>query len=155
AKYQDRAPRVVDLDDGSQAWSFEGGEVLHMFGLENVGAKDPRELDWRANYRDMVKDYYDAPSRIEAMDADGIDAALLFPSVAGHLARVRDDALSHACVRAYNDGVRDWAAAGDPARIFPAAMIPSRDVDQAMAELTRVAAAGFVHYTFTMSPSGG
>ena len=100
ARYQDRAPRVVDLDDGSLAWSFEGGEVLHMFGLENVGAKDPRELDWRANYRDLVKDYYDAPSRIEAMNADGIDAALLFPSVAGHLAAVRDDDLYHACVRA-------------------------------------------------------
>jgi predicted TIM-barrel fold metal-dependent hydrolase len=153
-RYQDRAPRLVDLDDGSQAWSFEGGEILHLFGLENVGSKDPRELQWRVNYRDLAEDYYDARARIVAMDADGIDAVLLFPSVAGHVAAIRDDDLYLACVRAYNDGVWDWAQAGDPERIFPAAMIPSRDLDEAMAELERVAGLGFLHYSFAMSPSG-
>ena len=32
-KYQDDAPRVVDLPDGGQAWSFDGGAIMHLFGL--------------------------------------------------------------------------------------------------------------------------
>ncbi|HUP73008.1 MAG TPA: amidohydrolase family protein [Acidimicrobiales bacterium] len=154
-KFQDRAPRLVDLEDGTQAWSFEGGEVLHLFGLENVGAKDPRELRWRVNYSELQADYYDPKARLLAMDIDGIDAALLFPSVAGHIAVVRDDELYLACVQTYNDGVWEWVHEGDPNRIFPAAMIPSRNLDEAMAELARVAELGFRHFSFTMSPSGG
>ena len=154
-KYLDRAPCVVDLEDGTQAWSFEGGEVLHLFGLENVGAKDPRELSWRVNYRDLQPDYYEPKSRIEAMNVDGIDAALVFPSVAGHLSSVRDDELYLVCVRAYNDAAFEWCQAGDPHRLFPAAMIPSRNLDEAMAELRRVSEMGYIHYSFTMSPSGG
>ena len=140
-KFQDRAPRLVDLDDGTQAWSFEGGEVLHLFGLENVGAKDPRELRWRVNYSELQADYYDPKARLLAMDIDGIDAALLFPSVAGHISVIRDDELYLACVQTYNDWQTEWASA-DSRRLLPITSTPFWDVEATVREVRRCDAMG-------------
>ncbi len=153
-KYQDIAPRVVDLPDGGQAWSFDGGSIMHLFGLENVGGVEPTQLSWKANYNDLPKSYYDPQARLETMDRDGIDVALLFPSVAGQAAAIYDDDIYFAHVQAYNDGIWDWAQEGDPKRMLPAAHLPNRGVELAMQELDRVAKKGFVHLQFTGSPSG-
>ena len=153
-KYQDIAPRVVDLPDGGQAWSFDGGAIMHLFGLENVGGVEPTQLTWKANYNDLPKSYYDPQARLETMDRDGTDVALLFPSVAGQAAAIYDDDIYFAHIQAYNDGIWDWAQEGDPKRMLPAAHLPNRGVELAMQELDRVAKKGFVHLQFTGSPSG-
>ena len=153
-KYQDVAPRVVDLPDGGQAWSFDGGAIMHLFGLENVGGREPTELSWKTRYDDLPKSYYDPQARLETMDRDGIDVALLFPSVAGQAAAIYDDDIYFAHIQAYNDGIWDWAQEGDPKRMLPTAHLPNRGVELAMQELDRVVKKGFVHYQYTGSPSG-
>jgi predicted TIM-barrel fold metal-dependent hydrolase len=153
-KYQDDAPRVIDLDDGGQAWSFDGGAIQHLFGMENVGSGDPRTLGYRARYDDLDPAYYEPKARIEAMDIDGITATLLFPSVAGKTAGIVDDNLWETCLKVYNDGIWDWVQEGDPTRLFPTALIPNRGIETAMDELSRVAEKGFRHFQFILSPSG-
>jgi hypothetical protein len=53
------------------------------------------------------------------MDADGIHAQLLYPSVCEEGARMFGDdrALQLACVRAYNEWLLEFCAGG-PARLF-------------------------------------
>ena len=153
-KYQDIAPRVVDLPDGGQAWSFDGGAIMHLFGLENVGGREPTELSWKTHYDELPKSYYEPQARLEAMDRDGIDVALLFPSVAGQAAAIYDDEIFFAHIQAYNDGIWDWAQEGDPKRMLPAAHLPNRGVELAMQELDRVVKKGFVHFQYSGSPSG-
>lgn len=153
-KYQDIAPRVVDLPDGGQAWSFDGGAIMHLFGLENVGGREPTELSWKTHYDELPKSYYEPQARLEAMDRDGIDVALLFPSVAGQAAAIYDDDILFAHIQAYNDGIWDWAQEGDPKRMLPAAHLPNRGVELAMQELDRVVKKGFVHFQYSGSPSG-
>ena len=152
-KYQDIAPRVVDLPDGGQAWSFDGGAIMHLFGLENVGGREPTELSWKTHYDELPKSYYEPQARLEAMDRDGIDVALLFPSVAGQAAAIYDDETFSAHIQAYNDGIWDWAQEGDPKRMLPAAHLPNRGVEMTMQELDRVVKKGFVHFQYTGSPS--
>ncbi len=154
SKYRDVAPRVVELPDGSEAWSFEGGKDLHAFGLENVGSRDPTTLSWSTRYDQLDPAFYEPSEPIKAMDVDGIDAALLFASVAGRCAVTADDDLYRECFRAYNDGIWEWARAGDPQRMFPAAIIPCRSLSTATEELRRVADIGFRHFLGIMSPNG-
>lgn len=153
-KYGDMAPHVVDLPNGSEAWSFEGGAVLHLIGLENVGGDNPKRNSWKFRYENTSPSFYDPKERIKSMDVDGIDVALFFPSVAGHTSAIQDDDLYRECVRVYNDAAWDWAQAGDPKRMFPVAMMPNRDIEWAMDELKRVAKKGFIHYQFNGAPSG-
>ncbi len=153
-QFQEMAPRVVDLPDGGQAWSFEGGAILHPFGVENVGGQNPKETRWQAHYDELDPAYYQPKARLEAMGADGITAALLFPSVAGQSSQIQDDALYAECLRTYNDAIWDWSQEGDPTRMFPTALIPCRDLETATGELARVAEKGFRHYQSIASPSG-
>jgi predicted TIM-barrel fold metal-dependent hydrolase len=154
-KFADVAPKVVEMPDGSEAWSFDGGVDLHAFGLENVGSRDPKELSWATRYDQLDPAFYDAKARVKAMDQDGAAAALLFASVAGRGAATPDDELYEALFCTYNDGIRDWADEGDPNRMFPAAIIPCRGLEMATNELERTAAMGFKHFLGVLSPSGG
>lgn len=99
---------------------------------------------------------YDVGARLKAMDASGIDVACLYPNVAGgsvadtYAAEV-DPAVTLAHLRAYNDFLLDWIAPA-PDRFVPLALIPYWDVDAAVDEIERVAAAGHKGLVTTGAP---
>ena len=43
AKYREAGPRMVELDGGKQAWSFEG-RIIPTIGLNAVAGKDPKDF---------------------------------------------------------------------------------------------------------------
>ena len=59
------------------------------------------------------------------------------------------------CFRVYNDGLMDWAIDGDPKRLVPVAQIPASGLEDAVAELKRVAEKGYRVFAFNGWPSGG
>ena len=77
--------------------------------------------------------------QLEAMDVEGIDVAVLFPtralSVLTH--PNRDPRFSAALTRAYNDWLHDFCRA-DPKRLLGAGMISVHDIADAVAETRRV-----------------
>jgi uncharacterized protein len=78
----------------------------------------------------------DPRARLEDMDTEGIDQAVLFPSVGLYFWALDDARAAVEIARAYND----WLAAycdADPARLFGAAMVPVQDPEAAAAELGR------------------
>src|SRR5437762_6663941 len=70
------------------------------------------------------------------MDSEGIDLAVLFPSVAFYLPETSDPALTAALCRAYNDWLADYCRAA-PSRLFGVAMLPLADIDASIHELER------------------
>ncbi|MHB8680656.1 MAG: amidohydrolase family protein [Acidimicrobiales bacterium] len=78
----------------------------------------------------------DPKARLADMDAEGIDQAVLFPSVGLYFWALDDPAPAIAIARAYNDWLAGYCAA-DPARLFGAAMLPMQDPLAAAAELRR------------------
>jgi predicted TIM-barrel fold metal-dependent hydrolase len=156
SKYRDVAPHVVDYPEGGDAWSFDGGLWLRPLGFEPAAGRDFREIRGHGmRYDTMPRAYYDARARLEEMDIDNTDAALIFPSVAMSASGIVDDDLYLECFRVYNDAIDDWCREGNPNRLFPIAIMPAIGVDTAVAEVERVAAKGLRGYMFNAWPSGG
>src|SRR5438093_8268781 len=94
-------------------------------------------------YRHAIERGYDPHSQLEAMDVEGIDVAVLFPT-RGLYALATDDLapdLAAAIARAYNDWLADFCAP-DPTRLIGAAMVAPHNVDAAVAEPRRMAQRG-------------
>ncbi|HEY5023787.1 MAG TPA: amidohydrolase family protein [Acidimicrobiales bacterium] len=78
----------------------------------------------------------DPRARLADMDDEGIDQAVLFPSIGLYFWALDDPRAAVPIARAYNDWLASYCAA-DPTRLFGAAMIPMQDPDAAVAELQR------------------
>lgn len=90
-------------------------------------------------YRDHSERGWTADCQLEAMDAEGIDVAVLFPTRGlGVLARPHPDArFAAAIARAYNDWMSDFCRM-DPTRLLGAGMLSIFDIGEAMEEAHRV-----------------
>lgn len=102
-------------------------------GLGNPGIFSE---DWPIDnrYRNGMKD---PGARLEDMDLEGIDVAVLFGTMIGLAAgNIADPHLADAICRAYNDWLADYCGR-DPARLKGVALIPLQDVRLAVKELER------------------
>src|SRR5215468_10657197 len=94
-------------------------------------------------------------SRLRAMDTDGIDVAVPFPTLGLYTVDARDPELNAACCRAYNDWLFTEYLAADRARLVGVGMVALRDVSAAVAELRRcVTELGFKGVYLRPNPIG-
>ena len=153
----DRAPRVVELEGGNQAWAFEDA-LYPNIGLNAVIGRPKSEWSMDpVRFDEMRKGCWDIHARIADMDAAGIWASLCFPSLlagfAGTMfARAHDQDLGQACVRAWNDWHHDVWAGTYPERIIPLQITWLNDPAVAADEVRRNAARGFKALSFPENP---
>ena len=83
----------------------------------------------------------DKNQRLAAMDADGVSIEVLYGTWGLKLLAIDDPELEAACVRIYNDWLIDFCQAA-PDRLIGLAILSSYDIDGAIAEMARCAAAG-------------
>jgi predicted TIM-barrel fold metal-dependent hydrolase len=108
---------------------------LHTPGFEGWTVSRFRHYDGTPNTGD--------PDRIlEDMDLDGIDAQVMHPNLSPFGLYSDDHELSMAHARVYTDYIIERFAPHF-GRLAPTAPVPITDVDDAVAEIERVAAAGF------------
>ena len=89
-------------------------------------------------YKEHSSRGWDSSCQLEAMEAEGIDVAVMFPS-RGLSVLTRPDidpGLGAAIARAYNDWMYDFCSL-DPNRMFGAGMISVYDINDAVAETRR------------------
>ncbi|MCH2531324.1 MAG: amidohydrolase [Dehalococcoidia bacterium] len=82
---------------------------------------------------------YNGPSQLEAMNLEGIDIAVMYPTVCLYIPNGLnnvDGQLSSAVCRAYNDWLYDLCQT-DPQRMKVAAMVPQHDPKEAVKEAIR------------------
>ena len=91
----------------------------------------------------------DPTRRLELMDAQGIGASVLFPTMTLGLDDLPDPGFANASAHAYNGWVHDFASA-DPVRFRWAAVLPLNDLAWAAAELEWAIAEGAT--TIMLSP---
>jgi predicted TIM-barrel fold metal-dependent hydrolase len=97
----------------------------------------------------------DPVARLADMDAEGIDQAVLYPTIGLYAAAVPDPAAACALAGAYNDWLAGYCAADDR-RLFGAAVLPLQDPAAAARELRRaVTELGFVAGFVRPNPCGG
>jgi predicted TIM-barrel fold metal-dependent hydrolase len=124
--------------------------VLSISNRARVRVPWTTGIGWRPNQDDAYlhaeERGWDAKSQLDAMDAEGLDAAVLFPSrglfvlgldtVAEAGAAGYEPELAAAVARAYNDWLHDFCET-DPARLFGAGLLAPHDVDAAADEVKR------------------
>lgn len=171
-KFRHRGVRVVQ--DGSHVEMVIGGKVnnfipnptfdpvivpgcldLQFRGQIPAGV-DPRSL---TKVEPISPAYRDREARLATMDAQGLDAVLLFPTLGCGVeqALVRDVPATVAILTAFNRWLEDdWGYAYQE-RIFAAPMISLADPAAAVAEIDRVLALGarIVHVRPAPVPTGG
>jgi predicted TIM-barrel fold metal-dependent hydrolase len=127
-----------------------GGKALHDQMAAAVGMTPRAFYDLLEGLRRPGG--HDAIARLADLDADGIDAVVLYPSLAmffgpvDEIPALRDVAFVADCLRAYNDWLADFCATA-PQRLFGVAGVPLQDVARAVEE-TRHAIAGGLRGVF-------
>src|SRR3954466_11280429 len=137
-KYRDRAPRLIRDTDGKERLVIEeqvlGSAQAGVGGAGGVGARQGVVAANAMEYKEGRKGGFDPHARIPDMDADGIDAAFLYPTLGLFSGAIHDPKLAAATCRAYNRWLADYCKPY-PDRLFGVAMLPMQDVDLAIAEL--------------------
>ncbi len=157
ARLQPLAPRVVEDDDGNQAWRFDG-EQYELPCLGAVAGRPRDEWTLEPTRFDQVRPgCYDIEARVHDMDLNGVWASVNFPSqITGFcgsvFARCADRELGIATVRAWNDWYHDEWYAPHPDRSIPMGITYLADPVEAAAEVRRNAERGFRALTFPELP---
>jgi predicted TIM-barrel fold metal-dependent hydrolase len=147
-KLQDRAPRIVEDEDGRLSWLFDG-QLRTITGSGcTAGLRDGYGgfMAWR--YEHMRPACYDADARISDMDINGVWACINFPeNLSGFAGRIysncSDPAVGLAVVRAWNDWYYEEWYSKHPDRLIPMGLTFMRDAEEGAAEIRRNAARGF------------
>ena len=137
-KFRDRAPRIVKSDDGKERLVIEenmvGDNRVSIGRIGGVGARQGVVAADTLEYKNGKPGGFDPHQRIPDMDADGIDAVFLYPSLGLFSGAIHDPQLAAAVCRAYNRWLADYCKPY-PDRLFGVAMLPLQDVGLAMDEM--------------------
>jgi predicted TIM-barrel fold metal-dependent hydrolase len=153
-KWGDRVPHIETQADGTQHWLIAGQPIgLPGTGAEyattGVPARGPKR------WEDLPLATYSASERLTAMDTDGVDCSVLYPTLSGvageRFGRLDDIELETACVQAYNDWlIEEWL--GTSPRFLPQCLAPVWPMDRTVAEIRRAVAMGHKGVIYPASP---
>ena len=155
AQYRDRAPRLIRLPSGGDAILAENRPLFKLWA-HNSG------IPWEKWGHDNPNRYEDAvgggtpAKRLRELDADGIDAEVLFPGISGleFLSGIVDDDAYCAVLAAYNEFIAEEYMGAAPERFIPVGVLPKRGVNAAIAEMEHCARLGLKAVTLSAYPNG-
>ena len=134
--FKDRAPRGITRWHGDMQLDVEGHKLPLVKPSDQWEDAKARVLD--ETYKDSYENNWDSASQVQAMDKEGIDMAVLYPSRGLYVLALDrlDPTLGAAIARAYNAWMHDFCSFA-PDRMFGAAMVSPFDVETAIAEANR------------------
>ena len=154
SRWGDRVPHLEHQPDGAQRWVVDG-EKLPLAGVASVGAAMPDRTSEPRRWEDVPGAAYVPSERLKAMDVDGVDYSVLYPTVAGvageTFGRLEDQELELACVQAYNDWlIEEWAGVSE--RFIPQCIVPIWPIDATVGEIKRSVQKGHRGVVFPAVP---
>ncbi len=137
---------VITPDAGGYEHVTVGGREILAVPLGSL-ARPGSTFDQPSTFRPLAEAQpggSDPVARLADMDAEGIDQAVLYPTLGLYFSVVEDTGAAAGLARAYNDWLAGYCAA-DRTRLFGAALLPLQDPAAAVRELRRaVDELGFV-----------
>jgi len=155
ARFRDRTVRVEAGEDdtevvrvGDRVWNYmdpKFDETNPPGSLKEI-VRQKGNVEWKDSYsrEHMLPAYKNRDARLELMDEQGVEAVVLFPTMAVTVENLMldDVELTYASLRSFNRWLDDdWGWAYQD-RIFCAALLSLLDRDEAVRELDRVLAEG-------------
>jgi predicted TIM-barrel fold metal-dependent hydrolase/AcrR family transcriptional regulator len=116
---------------------------LLPFGIVGVGlaGRPFTDIGVGVRYSELHPGGFDPKKRLQDLDAERIDTAVLYPSIGLLLEAIEDPVLAEACCRVYNDWLADYCKT-DPKRLVGVAGMPMQDVNAAVREMQRAKTIG-------------
>src|SRR5438034_5526629 len=138
-EFKARAPRRLNERRWDIRTMVEGEVMAAMPGGDWPALTDVEEKTLGDRYAEEIARDFDPESQVRAMDKEGLDLAILFPTSAMYITafETMDARFADAACRAYNDWLHDYIEAADPKRLFGAAAVSAHDVTSAVAETRR------------------
>lgn len=126
AETSEKEHMAVAVDHPVERWLVHG-EVVGERGVVNCPTvmNDPIRKTFPQRWDEVPAIVFDPAERLKALDADGIDAEVLFPNDPVQSATFfqgDDPEFELACVQATNDALAEWRDVSD--RYIPLAVIP-------------------------------
>ena len=81
-KFADRIPHLERAADGSDLWTVDGRK-FPLGTIARVGALMNDRVRIPTRWEEIPKAAYDPAARLTAMDEDGVDCTILYPSLGG------------------------------------------------------------------------
>ena len=144
AAFRDRVLQVIKRADGS--------ETILAGGIDINSSPAPACIPGayrnpKASWDDILPGSFDPHERLKVMDAEGLDHAVFFPSAYLLFGDITDPTVAAASARAYNNWMADFVSV-DRERLFGIGVCPLQGVDEAVAEIERIATLGLSGITF-------
>ena len=157
-EFADRAPRVGDIGHGQKGMLCEGEPLAKQDGSYPMHSDEFLAAARKAMQRfERARNQgFNAASRLQDMDEQGVDAQVIYPTVGGQLLGkpFHDTQLLAACCRAFNNWSLEYCQS-DAQRLRMAAMLPVQAPDLAVEEVRRMDAAGAACYYVRPNPVEG
>ena len=125
AKYRDREPMGMFLDEGGVTFTIDGRKV------DNPA--------FPSRLIEGVQGMWDPHQRVKDYDAEGVDKELVFPQKAFGVIRSDDYEFIAACFAAYNELLHDYSS-HYPDRIYGVALVNYWDADAARDSIAQIKA---------------
>src|ERR1700752_4235316 len=135
-EFRSRAPRRLDERRWDIRTIVEGEGMAQMPGGDWPALSDAEETALARRYAEEIARNFDPESQVRAMDKEGLDLAILYPTSAMYVTAFTrmDPRFAAAACRAYNEWLYDYIQVADAKRMFGAAAISPHDVDSAVTE---------------------
>lgn len=149
-EFREHCPKIWIEADGTEKMRIDEGIIVgskprlkksSLATASHFGGRD-RQMDISLNYLEGAPGGFDPHARIAWMDQEGIDAAILFPTMAlNTMFYARDPRRTAAVTEAYNRYMADFAAPYKD-RLLPVGLLPLCALDEAIAQVVRCKKAG-------------
>ena len=141
--FRDRAPHYLNDPERGGLYFVVENQIPQQVNVNIAAGQRPEDYEafFRLGLESGRPGGWDPAARLEDMDADGIEASVLYTSQGFSLFAIADAAYQTACFHAYNDWMSEYCAHA-PSRLAGIAMISLFDVETAVAELERCARLG-------------
>ena len=142
--YRDRAPRRIERD-GVRRVVVDAREYpgFVKFGGRPLGMLDDARIPRPIQKGPIAAGGVDPVARLQDMDEEGIDVAVLYPSGAASMCAVESPDLEAALYRAYNRWLEEYCSA-DKRRLKGNFLVSMRHADLAVEEIRRLGNAEWV-----------
>lgn len=138
-EFKSRAPYRMNQGKWDIRTVVEGEVMASMTDYNWPAMSEAEDSALGERYAEEIAVNFDPASQVRAMDKEGLDLAVLYPTSGMYITAKNgmDPRFAEAACRAYNNWLYDYIQEADPKRMFGAAALSPHDVETAIAEARR------------------